>query len=110
MFRCCFDLGPISQCCPTCLLPPPTACHVGVGFTLIDAGTKATAVNVAAQQDASYGPIVQIGPRFGDYAGIDIHPTTGRIWSANLWVWAPARSVDGQTVVSNAGARITVFR
>jgi hypothetical protein len=81
----------------------------GVGFTLVDAATTSTAVNVAAQQDPSYGPIVQFGSRFGDYAGIDIHPTTGRVWSANIWVWSPYYAVDGQAVVSNAGARVTIF-
>jgi hypothetical protein len=80
-----------------------------VGFTLIDPTTKDTQVNVAWQQDPSYGPIVQIGHRFGDYAGIDMHPLSGRIWSANLYVWSPSYTVDGQTVLSNAGARITIF-
>ena len=83
--------------------------HAGVGFTLIDPTTRQTQVNVAYQQDPSYGPIVQPSQRFGDYAGIDIHPISGRIWSANLFTWAPAYTVDGQTVLSNAGARITIF-
>jgi hypothetical protein len=81
----------------------------GVGFTLIDPLTKATAVNVAFQQDPTYGPIVQDEQRFGDSAGIDMHPISGRIWSANLCVWAPAYTVDAATVKSNAGARITIF-
>lgn len=68
-----------------------------------------TAVNVAFQQDASYGPIMQESQRFGDRAGIDMHPISGRIWSANLCVWAPSWTVDGSAVISNAGARITIF-
>lgn len=68
-----------------------------------------TTVNVAFQQDPSYGPIVQPGGRFGDYAGIDVHPISGRVWSANPAVWAPYYSVDGGAILSNAGARITVF-
>ncbi len=64
---------------------------------------------MAFQQDPSYGPVVQQESRFGDYAGIDIHPISGRIWSANLCVWSPSYTVDAQTVLSNAGARITIF-
>jgi hypothetical protein len=75
----------------------------------VSPGTTVTTVNVAAQQDPSYGPVLQDGSRFGDCAAIDVHPATGRVWSANPFVWAPAAAVDGATVVSNAGARITVF-
>ena len=80
-----------------------------MAYTVINPSTAVTAVNIAWQQDPSYGPVVQWGSRFGDYAGIDIHPVSGRIWSANLYTWAPASSVDGTTTVSNAGARITLF-
>lgn len=80
-----------------------------MGFTVINPEDPATQVNIAWQNDPSYGPIVQTESRFGDYAGIDIHPISGRIWSANLAVWAPAWTVDGATVISNAGARITIF-
>ena len=93
---------------------PHPLCHAwcttaGVGFTLINPSTVATQVNVAYQQNPSYGPIMQAGKRFGSYAGIDIHPISGRVWSANPYVWAPAYMVDGSTVMSNAGARITIF-
>lgn len=99
---------------PPRLTPPhplsyPFTTPAGVGFTLINPSTKLTTVNIAQQQDPSYGPIMQLGGRFGDYAGIDMHPISGRIWSANPYVWAPAYAVDGTTVISNAGARITIF-
>lgn len=76
---------------------------------MIGPSTAATQVHVAYQPPGSYGPIVQPGGRFGDYAGIDVHPISGRVWSANPAVWAPAGGVDGAAVLSNAGARITVF-
>jgi hypothetical protein len=84
--------------------------YPGVGYTSISASTRVTQVAVAAQPDPSYGPVLQLGQRFGDTgSAIDIHPTTGRVWSANLFTWAPAAAVDGATVRSNAGARISIF-
>lgn len=80
-----------------------------MGYTIVNPATTATTVNVAFQQDPSYGPIVQLGPRFGGSAGIDTHAATGRIWSANLAVWAPSYTFDDAAVRSNAGARVTVF-
>lgn len=53
--------------------------------------------------------MLQDSQRFGDKAGIDIHPISGRVWSANLCVWSPSWTVDGDSVISNAGARITIF-
>ncbi|KAI8465911.1 MAG: hypothetical protein J3K34DRAFT_524975 [Monoraphidium minutum] len=99
---------PIPGYVPGTMYPDDFA-YPGVGFTVIHPEDLTTTVSIAWQNNPSYGPISQDGPRFGDYAGIDIHPISGRIWSANLCVWAPSWTVDGETVISNAGARITIF-
>ena len=91
------------------VVQPGAPAYPGVGFAVVAPATRVVAVRVAHQPEPSYGPILQAGPRFGGGAAIDVHPLSGRVWSANLAVWAPYWGVDGDAVVSNAGARITVF-